>query len=888
VRKSNQVRAATFHIVSALGIAGSNPCLRPYRKLSPKRPSSRQILLVILALSAMLFSEAGFAQMKKQPAQKAVKTADEKLHPNADAACRWGLTAFLQIHNNSGTQTTTCPPYPPGSQSWVNKATYIAPIVVDGGHFSCRVAWSNTTTTVNSHPSCGSSGTHTSSGEQLQLYLPELRMCDSAFGWVQFDANTCYKASDPYPPARDIPKCGNPTSTGTGCKQESFVLARIPSGPRSIALELRYANQFPLAGGLLLGEPSWFLEPADRRLDLRFVASTSLPRVISARGQGGTEEFHMQGNGLYISFDPQVSLVKTSSPTAPWKRVDYSEGAVELFDSVGRLLSLRYFSGGGFDLSYASSTSLLPSRLTSTLGMQVQFTYLDGRLSAVQLPNASAIDLAYQGYSDLAKNIAGSYLKTITYPDGRSISFDYLAGMTLPPSPVDGTLSSEGKQIWNVSANSPVDGGPISPKDPLGYGRAFYNLSGITDENGLPFAGFQYDNQGRVLISHHGNNTYRHEFNYQTEKTVVTQPLGSLSTFNMRVVNGQLRLANVTRSAANFSHFVTFGFDQQGNLVSRADLGNQSAQCMKVDPLSNRPVVLLEGVTACPADMSTYLPTGDERKISTQWHPDWRLESSVAEPGRLKTYIYNGQPDPFAAGATASCAPAAALLPDGKPIAVLCKQVEQATTDANGSLGFSAPLQSGVTPRVQTWTYNQYGQILTAKGPRTDVNDTTTYTHYTDTVYASTDPYAQGHNIGDLWTMTNAVGQVTTYTKYNKSGQLLEMVDPNNVVATNTYDLRQRLTSVTVGGQMTVYDYWPTGLLKKITQPDGSFLSYEYDAAHRQTAVEDNFGNRIDYTLDNAGNRTFENTKDPTGNLRRALERSIDALGRVQQTTGRE
>ena len=35
-----------------------------------------------------------------------------------------------------------------------------------------------------------------------------------------------------------------------------------------------------------------------------------------------------------------------------------------------------------------------------------------------------------------------------------------------------------------------------------------------------------------------------------------------------------------------------------------------------------------------------------------------------------------------------------APLPDGKPIAVLCRQVEQATTDTNGSAGFSATAQA--------------------------------------------------------------------------------------------------------------------------------------------------------------------------------------------------
>ena len=62
---------------------------------------------------------------------------------------------------------------------------------------------------------------------------------------------------------------------------------------------------------------------------------------------------------------------------------------------------------------------------------------------------------------------------------------------------------------------------------------------------------------------------------------------------------------------------------------------------------------------------------------------------------------------------------------------------------------------------------------------------------------------------------------------------------------------------------MTSYDLRLTGLLTKVTLPDGSFLSYGYDAAHRLTSITDNLGNRIAYTLDSAGNRTLEQVFDP-------------------------
>jgi YD repeat-containing protein len=176
--------------------------------------------------------------------------------------------------------------------------------------------------------------------------------------------------------------------------------------------------------------------------------------------------------------------------------------------------------------------------------------------------------------------------------------------------------------------------------------------------------------------------------------------------------------------------------------------------------------------------------------------------------------------------------------------------------------------------------YNQYGQMLTHDGPRTDVSDLTTYTYHPATTADVT--------MADLATMTNAAGKVTNYSKYNRHGQLLQSSDPNGVVTVNTYDLRQRLLSSSVGGQTTGYTYDAAGQLTRMTRPDASWIGYEYDAAHRQKAVLDNKGNRIDYTLDNAGNKTGQTVKDPGGALRRTLARSIDALGRVQQTTGRE
>ncbi|KPF60774.1 hypothetical protein D621_01375 [beta proteobacterium AAP51] len=166
--------------------------------------------------------------------------------------------------------------------------------------------------------------------------------------------------------------------------------------------------------------------------------------------------------------------------------------------------------------------------------------------------------------------------------------------------------------------------------------------------------------------------------------------------------------------------------------------------------------------------------------------------------------------------------------------------------------------------------------------------DLTTFQYYTVTSFSTNNPDETGYRTGDLWKSTNPLGHVTEYLLYNKAGQPRQWRDGNSVASTSQYDERQRLTSSTIGGETTLREYWPSGLLKRVTQPDGSFQAYGYDDAHRLVSVTDNLGNSVTYTLDNLGNRKAEEVRDPDNVLRRALARSIDALGRVQQVTGRE
>ena len=314
-------------------------------------------------------------------------------------------------------------------------------------------------------------------------------------------------------------------------------------------------------------------------------------------------------------------------------------------------------------------------------------------------------------------------------------------------------------------------------------------------------------------------------------------------------------------------------YDAHGNVSSRQDFNGNLTQ-YTYDLARNLETQRREGLKSD----GTARP--ETRTISTAWHAYWRLPVQVAEPNKITTYAYNGDTDP-ATGTPLTCAPHSATLPSitggTVPIGVLCRKTERATTDASGSAGFEAS-PTGL-PRTWKWTYDAYGQMLTADGPRTDVNDLTTYAYY-----AANDP--DPGKRGRLASITNALGQTTRITAYDLNGNPLAILDPNGVTTALAYDLRNRLIRRTVGDESTRYQYDGVGQLTRLTLPDGRYLAYTWDAAHRLTGIADALGNRIRYTLDAMGNRIREETQDPQGRLAQLRRHEYDALGRLAKSIG--
>jgi RHS repeat-associated protein len=697
----------------------------------------------------------------------------------------------------------------------------------------------------------------------LACYIPD---CPAGKKWspvgklcapvVEFDRRT--KAKE------DCCKVGNPIYPLRGTKREvvdtGIELAGMPfqltydsaRAPWSAAGVSSIYNVLGNTGDL------WWSSFHRRYYSNAFNVYTS----FVSRGDGRVLAFspNTSNNGWIIDGDISDSFAFYNSSTLHFR--DRKESAIEVMNGAGRLTKRQLASGLAYTYTY-STTSTPPNiapgvnyllNVSDPFGHKVSFTYVtalngSGVISTVTDQAGNALQFSYDSNSNLV---------SITWPDGSARQFVY----------------ENSSHPWA--------------------------LTGIVDESAQRYSTFGYDGFGRAVSTEHAGGVEHYNVTYGTPPTVlvtetydsakkwiwryrdwappadtvVTDPLGGAESVNGAAVLGVARATSFAQPGTGATR--TINYDSTANITNKTDF-NGNRTCSSYLSGRNLESIRIEGLIngdTCPADLAAYaIPSQSlQRKITTQWHPHWDFKTRQAEPNKITTWVYNGQPDPTNNNVVASCAPSTPKLVDNNVIVVLCKRVEQPTSDNTGTLGFS--VSNNGTARIWTYTYNQHGRVLIGNGPRTDVSDVTTYTYYSCTT---------GYQCGQVATIKNALNQTTTYNTYNAFGKPLTITDPNGVVTTLTYDLRQRLTSRLVSGELTSFTYFPTGLLQRVTLPDETYLEYGYDAAHRLTSISDSEGNRIVYTLDASSNRTAEQVYDASNALTNTRSRVFDVLNRVSQ-----
>ncbi|HEX7047248.1 MAG TPA: RHS repeat-associated core domain-containing protein [Gammaproteobacteria bacterium] len=389
----------------------------------------------------------------------------------------------------------------------------------------------------------------------------------------------------------------------------------------------------------------------------------------------------------------------------------------------------------------------------------------------------------------------------------------------------------------------------------------------ITDTAGNDYR-YEYDSVGNLIVVHYPDQStrrYHYEGQYLHHLTGITDETGNrYATFSYDTrgratltehangvdrhlvtyeIDGNSRSTDAAGKESTYEYVRIHGFprlnneqDASGTRTTRYD--DNGYVISRID-VSGSETSYARDSYGREIERTEAFGTSNARIVSTTWHSNLGRPVSVVESGRTTSHTYDASGN---------------------------RLTETITDTATDKV------------RTTTWTYNDFDQVLTIDGPRMDVNDVTTYTY---------------DSFGNLATVTNALGHLTQYPSYDAHGNPLEIIDPNGIVTKLAYDLRQRLVSRTVAfgtpsATTTLFDYDLAGQLEKTTLPNGSWISYEYDAAHRMTAIEDSAGNCIDYVLDAMGNRIEEAVTGPGGVVFNETFRDYNTLNRLVSEYGPE
>jgi YD repeat-containing protein len=298
-------------------------------------------------------------------------------------------------------------------------------------------------------------------------------------------------------------------------------------------------------------------------------------------------------------------------------------------------------------------------------------------------------------------------------------------------------------------------------------------LTGIVDENGNDFAAFGYDTgTARAVSSKLGGalSADPYTLKYNSNGTTSITDAFTTRVYGFQSVLGLAHLSSVSHPCTGCSaNFAARAYDASGFVASSTDFNGNLTTYQRNDSFS-RPDLETARTEA--------VGKPEARTITTEWEATWRLPRRIAEPLRITSFTYDSQGN------------------------VLARTV-QPTADANGAQGLAAAAAG--TPGTWTYAYSYSPTViglitqLVVDGPRTDLADTTTYAW---------------DSAGNLISVTNALGHVTTFDDYDAHGRPRQILDANGLVTTLAYDQRGRLIARDAGGEHTGYAYDAAGQLK--------------------------------------------------------------------------
>lgn len=602
----------------------------------------------------------------------------------------------------------------------------------------------------------------------------------------------------------------------------------------------------------------------------------------------GNQDYVIDANGKTTDYETSI-LTNTSTVMDPTGRKETTQ-----YDSNGNVDFTLDWLGQKTDYIYDSLNRL--TGVTDPLGNTTSYTY-------TALGYQDKVTDAKGNVTDYDYDINGNLIK-VTYSNGKSISYTYdLVGNQI-------SYTNEEGKIWSYTYDK--NNRLISIKDPYSVVTESYTYY----DNGLTAT--KSDAMGRIMTyTYYANgllksekdslgNGLAYEYDTNGNKTDVFDSENNKTKYEYNACNWLTKVytPNDTDNAN-----ITYDYDNLGNKITVTDANGKvwtyhyddaGRQDQVTDPLNNSNLITYAPSTA----MKNYIINTDASgKATTIYYNALNQVTSVTGSSGMASFGYdaNGNLDTVTDG-------------NGNETTHTYNSMDklESTTDALGntwqySYNGDGTLLKKTSPdgKDTTYQYDDAGRLVTVSyadgsqvsyeyyidGSRkkmTETNGTTEYSYngingLVETVTrtpnggtAQTITYHyNSRNLLDFITYPDGKTAVYTYdsrgllasAQFTEDAKALTIttdangkVDsealPNDITVDYTYDDAGRLTGITHGTVVkSLYTLAANGNRETMETNEGT-TTYQYDDQNQLIKVDYPNGQSVQYTCDNAGNRT--------------------------------
>lgn len=391
-----------------------------------------------------------------------------------------------------------------------------------------------------------------------------------------------------------------------------------------------------------------------------------------------------------------------------------------------------------------------------------------GRLTSIVLADGQSVALVYN-YGFLESSANDYLLTSVQRQDGRRLEFSYNTNRLLDQ--VTDSANATITYSYDASGRLATVTYPGSASKTYFYNESVNTsgadlptaLTGIQDELGVRFAIFKYQADGKAISTEHAGQTNKFAVSYGQSGNTVTLPSGVVQSRTFVSPQGVVRPGTTSMPVGGATRTHSYTYDANG------------FPDVATDPLLTTTDYDYDGSGRLSQVVESANVVATKRTTETYWHASFDVptERRILGPaGALEaksTWTYNSRGQVVTASA----------------VHLTNSALSRTTTFTYCE---DAGVSAGTCPIV--------GLLLSVDGPRTDVADVTTFTYrQADDSTCATSPTTCPYRKGDLWKVTNALGQVSEMVAYDGAQRPLSVKDVNGVVTNFEYNARGWLTA---------------------------------------------------------------------------------------------